>query len=135
MTQPHDFKKEIKDDYRKILEFIRRVEQNQPVDLKEMLKTNLHLFLCMKDIFDKGTEEEKKEGLYILSEAFNLFVTEAKKYNKKTGNSEAEMLAVGENPNFFTPDQWKMIQEAKEEMNKMGISLTDLLYKKTILKD
>jgi hypothetical protein len=135
MAKEHDFKKEIREDYRKILEFIKRAEKNQPIDLKEMLKTNLHLFLSMKDTFEKGSEEEKKEALYILSEVFTLFMNESKKMKEKNGASDADIMAVGENPNFFTPEQWKIIQEAKEDMNKMGMTLTDLLYKKTILSE
>ncbi len=124
---------EIKEQYQKLLEFVRMAENNQSVDLKEMLNTNLRLFFSMKEVFESGSEEEKKEALYILSQAFQLFASEAKKNQVKTGLSEQEMLQVGENPNFFTPEQWKLIQEAQKEIETMGSSLVDLLQKKVTL--
>jgi hypothetical protein len=40
----------VKNQYRKVLQFLKRIESDQPVDLKEMLKTYLHLFLVIKGV-------------------------------------------------------------------------------------
>ncbi len=122
--------KEAKEEYRKILEFLRRADANEPMDLKEMLRSYVQLFIIIKNTLETGSLEEQRESLLILSEVFDLFVKESKKLKEKTGATESDIIRVGENPNFFTPEQWGMIQEAKNEMNKMGLSLTDVLYKR-----
>ena len=123
-------KKEIRDDYKKILSFVKRAEKSEPIDLQEMLRTNMHLFLEIQNTFETGSEEDKKEVMGMLNDVFSLFMKESKHITERMGLSESEILSVGENPNLFTSEQWKMIQEAKDQINQTGMNLSNLLYKK-----
>ena len=120
----------VKNQYRKVLQFLKRLESDKPVDLKEMLKTYLHLFLVIKDSLDHGDDHQKNESLWILSEFYTLVTEEMKKLRAETGLSEAEILMVGENPNFFTQQQWDVIQDTRKKMEHTGMELTDLLQKR-----
>ncbi|MBM3207621.1 MAG: hypothetical protein FJZ57_03330 [Chlamydiae bacterium] len=120
----------VKDQYRKVLQFLKRVESDQPVDLKEMLKTYLHLFMLIKESLDTGNEEQKNESLWILGEFYALVVEEMKKLRSQTGLSEEEILMVGENPNFFTDQQWGVIEDTRKKMKRTGLELSDLLQKR-----
>jgi|GEM_PF-5681929 len=119
-----------KDEYRKILLFLQRVQDNEPVDLKEMLKTYLQLFVLIKDSMENGSDSQMQESLLILSEFYNLVTEQTAKRQSTTGLSAQEILLVADNPNFFTPDQWKAIEEAKLKVGKVGMELKDLIYKR-----
>lgn len=126
----HQESKTAKDEYRKILLFLQRVHDKEPIDLKEMLKTYLHLFLLIRDSIENGTDTQKQESFLILSEFYNLVSEETNRLKNTTGLSDQEILMVGDNPNFFTPEQWKAIEEAKLKMGKVGMELKDLIYKR-----
>lgn len=119
-----------KDEYRKILLFLQRVQDNEPIDLKEMLKTYLQLFVLIKDSMENGSDSQMQESLLILSEFYTLVANETSKRKSTTGLSDQEILLVADNPNFFTPDQWRAIEEAKLKVGKVGMELKDLIYKR-----
>lgn len=119
-----------KEEYRKILQFLKRIHDKEPVDLKEMLKTYLQLFILIRDSMENGSDQQKEESLWILGEFYQLVMEESKKLKSNTGLSEQEILSVGNNPNFFTPEQWKAIEETRKKMNSMGMELTDLILKR-----
>lgn len=119
-----------KEEYRKILQFLKRIHDKEPVDLKEMLKTYLQLFILIRDSIENGSDQQKEESLWILGEFYQLVMEESKKLKSTTGLSEQEILSVGSNPNFFTPEQWRAIEETRKKMNSMGMELTDLILKR-----
>ncbi len=120
----------VKEQYRKILQFLTRVEAKEPVDLKEMLKNYLHLFVLIRDSLDHGDEWQKNESMWILGEFFILVNEESKKLRLKTGMSNEEIFRVGENPNFFSKEQWAVIEQTRHKMKTTGIQVADLIQKR-----
>ena len=58
-----------------------------------------------------------------MSEMYKQILQETQRISKASGLSEEQLLNYADNPNKFTPEQWKAIQDSKARIEKAGSEL------------
>ncbi len=101
-------------------------EGNLP-NLQEVFGRSMQFFDHLKNTMQKGTQEEQREGIKMLTELYQHLLKEAEKISKRTGLSEDQLAAFAENPSNYTTEQWQHIQESRDQIRAMGGSLMKAL--------
>lgn len=113
----------LKDEYKRLMNLFAQGAEGQPINLEEVFKQSLAFFDHLNVQLQKGSAEEKKEALMMMSEMYTQMMQETKKICEKTGMSEEQLASYSENPSNFSPEQWNAIQEARQKMLSTGQSL------------
>jgi len=113
----------IKDEFNHLMNLFAQGADGQPINLEEVFKQSFAFFDHLNIQLQKGSQEEKKEALMMMSEMYTQMMQETKKICEKTGMSEEQLSSYAENPNNFSPEQWASIQEARNKMLSTGKNL------------
>lgn len=106
----------MKERYEKLFELIGRANDTKAFDLEEVLKEAVVLFDSLRKEYPKASKEEKQELIEMMNRLYKHLQEMSKKVGEKTGLSEEEISNYSENPNNFSPEQWRTIQESKEKL-------------------
>jgi hypothetical protein len=110
----------LKDEFSRLLALFADGAEGKPVNLQQIFAESLVFFEHLNEQIKNGTPEEKKEALRMMNEMYAEMIKETKKICDKTGLTEEQLNAFSENPNNFSQEQWKGIQEAKEKIVQVG---------------
>jgi Spy/CpxP family protein refolding chaperone len=111
----------VPDDFKKILHWISQgIAGGQGASFDGVLKETTRFFERIKEVFQTGTEEEKREMMRSLKEMHEVMVAETRALCAKTGMTEEQLASFTENPQNFTTEQWQKIQQARQSMHDSG---------------
>lgn len=113
----------LKDEFNRLMNLFAQGAEGQPINLEEVFRQSLAFFDHLNVQLQKGSQEEKKEALMMMSEMYTQMMQETKKICEKTGMSEEQLTSYAENPSNFSPEQWSSIQEARKKMLSAGQNL------------
>lgn len=113
----------LKDEFNRLMNLFAQGAEGQPINLEEVFRQSLAFFDHLNNQLQKGSQEEKKEALMMMSEMYTQMMQETKKICEKTGMSEDQLTSYAENPSNFSPEQWSSIQEARKKMLSAGQNL------------
>lgn len=117
----------LRDDYNRLMKLFQEGAEGKKIDLDEVFKQSIEFFQHLKGQIEKGSPEEKKEAMAMMAEMYNQMMAETKKITQQSGFSEEQLLAYAENPNNFSPEQWKQIQESKQKISEAGQDLSKVI--------
>ncbi|MBS0652330.1 MAG: hypothetical protein JSR39_02260 [Verrucomicrobia bacterium] len=113
----------LKDEFNRLMNLFAQGAEGQAINLEEVFRQSLAFFEHLNVQLQKGSQEEKKEALMMMSEMYTQMMQETKKICEKTGMSEEQLTSYAENPSNFSPEQWSSIQEARKKMLSAGQNL------------
>ncbi len=113
----------LKEEFNRLMNLFAQGAEGQPINLEEIFKQSLAFFEHLNVQLEKGSQDEKKEALMMMSEMYTQMMQETKKICEKTGMTEEQLSTYAENPSNFSSEQWNSIQEAKEKMFSAGQNL------------
>lgn len=111
------------------LRFQKEVSRADNFDLPSLFKDSLMLFERLKNELTTCKPEEKQNIIAMLAELQQFISSETRKIAEKSGMTEDQLARFAENPDNFSPEQWKSMQTVKEQLSKRGAEL------KKIIKD
>lgn len=122
---------QIRDEFNRLMnKFRQSVESKSSPNLVELFKDSLRLFERLKEMLTYSNEEEKKEILKMMAEMHDFLGSETKKLAEKTGMSEDQMLRFAENPDNFTPEQWRTLEMVRDRLGRTANEMSRLVKKK-----
>ncbi len=121
----------IKDEFDRLMSLFHDASSGKKVDLQQLFTQATGFFEHLKNELKNGTEEEKKEVLNMMSEMYKQILKETQQISKASGLTEEQLLSYADNPNNFTPAQWKSIQESKARIEKAGAELVRTVRQST----
>jgi len=113
----------LKDEYNQLIKLFHDGAEGKTINLDEVFAQSLTFFNHLKAQVEKGSPEEKKEAVSMMSEMYNQMIAETKKITERSGVPEDQLLAYAENPSNFTPEQWQQIQQSKQKIAEAGKDL------------
>lgn len=111
------------------MRFKKEVSRADNFDLPALFKDSLMLFERLKNELRTCKPEEKQNIIAMLAELQQFISSETRKIAEKSGMTEDQLARFAENPDNFSPEQWKSMQTVKEQLSKRGAEL------KKIIKD
>lgn len=117
----------LKDEFQRLIRIFQDGAEGKPVNLAEVFSQSIEFFQHLKGQIEKGTPEERKEAMQMMAELYNQMMAETKKITERSGVSEEQLLSFAENPNNFSPEQWKQIQESKQKIAQAGQELSKVM--------
>lgn len=120
----------LEDEFRRLIRLFEEASAGKKVNLEEVFKESLAFFEHLKAEIAKGTPEDKQEAMRMMKELYQQMVAQTKKICETTGLSEEQLVAYAENPQNFTPDQWRAIQESKQKISRVSNELVQTIQSK-----
>jgi hypothetical protein len=117
----------LKDDYNRLIKLFHDGAEGKSISLDEVFAQSLEFFNHLKVQIEKGTPDEKKEAMSMMSEMYNQMMSETKRITQRSGLSEEQLLAYAENPANFSAEQWRQIQDSKQRISEAGKDLTKII--------
>lgn len=103
-------------------------EGNKQVSLEELFRKSLKFVDHLKQQIKEGDAEDREAALKMMRELFSQMQKQTRIVCERAGMTEEEMTARSENPDNFTPEQWKNMQEAKDRLTKAGQELSRAIH-------
>jgi len=117
----------LKDEFNRLMQIFHEGAEGKQINLDEVFRQSIEFFQHLKVQIEKGTPEEKKEAMMMMSQMYTRMMEETKKITERSGLSEEQLLNYAENPSNFTPEQWRQIQESKERISEAGKNLAQVI--------
>ena len=92
-------------------------------DLEAVFRQSAAFFEHLREQIAKGSPEEQKEAIRMMSELYAEMMAETKRISERTGLSEEQLASFAENPANFTPEQWNSLQASKDKILDAGSTL------------
>ncbi len=105
-----------KDEYKRLLKMIEESVDLENVSLENILKEAVVFFEALRKEFPKAAKEEREEMIHMMTNLHNRLQEISQMTAKAAGMSEEELAAFAENPDNFTPEQWRMVQSSKRQL-------------------
>ena len=105
------------------MRFKKEVSRADNFDLPALFKDSLILFERLKNELTTCNPEERQNIISMLAELQQFISSETKKIAEKSGMTEDQLARFAENPDNFSPEQWKSMQTVKEQLSKRGAEL------------
>jgi hypothetical protein len=113
----------LKDEFSQLMKLFHEASDTKVVNLEEVFAKSLEFFEHLREQIAKGSPEDKKEALQMMSEMYSQLILESKHISDVAGMTEEQLVSFAENPANFTPEQWKSIQMSKERIADAGSDL------------
>jgi hypothetical protein len=117
----------MEENYKRLLDLLSQDAISKSANLDEVVREAYQFFEGVKQVFQTGTPEEKQEMIRLMREVYTKLATQSQKITDKTGMSEEELLNFSENPNNFSPEQWRLMQEVKKKMSESGRQISTII--------
>lgn len=124
----------LKDEFIRVMQLFHDAAEGEKVNLEEVFQQSFQLFEHIKDQLARGTPDEKREALRMMSEMYTQMIKDSKRIAESSGMTEEQLLAFADNPSNFTPEQWNAMQASKERIRSAGEELSASLEKTEIEK-
>jgi hypothetical protein len=122
----------LQDDYEKLMNYFQQSMEGKPVNLEDVCAQSLAFFQDIRGQLESGNEQEKQETLLMMAEMYKKLMGECKKLTERTGMTEEQIIALADNPQNYTQEQWRLIQETKQNVTSMGAELAKLVSSKKV---
>lgn len=120
----------LREDFNRLMEkFQREGSKKGKANLLELFKESLRLFEKLKETLANCSEEEKKQVFEVMAEMHKFLMQETKKIAERSGMSEDQLLRFSENPDNFSPSQWKALEVIKQKLDQTGKEVAGLIRK------
>ncbi len=113
----------LRDEFNRLMSLFALSSEGKTINLDELFKESVSFFEHLNYQLKNGTYDEKHEALNMMSELYTEMTAQTQRICQKTGMSEEQLATFAENPNNFTPEQWRSVQETKEKMAAAGQDL------------
>lgn len=117
----------IHEDFERLVQLFTQAEKGEEVSLEKAIREATALFDNIKASLEKATPEEKLALVGELNQMYALLAKETQRVAEKTGMSEEQILASVDTPAAYTPEQWKMLQDAKDKLFKSGNMINKMI--------
>lgn len=106
----------LKDDFEKLYDMLSRSADDKSLNLSDVLKESVHFFNALKEGLILAPLEERKEMLGMMQQLYSKLQEVYKLIAQRSGMSEEDLYAYSENPSNFSADQWRLMQDTKQEL-------------------
>ena len=106
----------LKDDFEKLYDLLSRSVEDKSLNLNEVLKESVHFFDELKEELPKAPPSERKEMARMMQQLYAKLQEVYKIIAQRAGMTEEDLYTYSENPSNFSPDQWRLIQDTKQEL-------------------
>lgn len=94
------------------------IDVNNKAQVLGLLKQAFSLCDTLKGTLQTCTEEERRDLKAVLQDLRDFVASETTRLSKKIGMSEDQFAKFNENPDNFSPEQWKAMQEIRQMFSK-----------------
>jgi hypothetical protein len=115
----------LKDEFSRLMSLFAEAGEGKPVNLEWLFAETFTFFEHLNLQLKNGTPDEKTDALRMMNEMHAELTRETKRICERSGLSEEQLEVSSENPSNYSPEQWKLIQEAKAKMGTAGLALMD----------
>jgi hypothetical protein len=118
----------MKEEFDRLMKVFAERQEGKHIDLNEMLRQAVSFFNELKEAFlNAKTEQEKKEIMGMVNQMYAVLITQSKQIVQSSGMSNEEIAAYVQNPNNFTPDQWKLMESTREQIQSSSKEIAQYL--------
>ncbi|HSX03501.1 MAG TPA: hypothetical protein VLG76_02100 [Rhabdochlamydiaceae bacterium] len=107
----------MKEQYQKLFHLIEKANDDKSFKLEDVLREAVAFFDGIRMAYMKASKEEKEELLHMMNGLYRRLQETSKQIGEKVGMSEEGLKDYSENPNNFSPEQWKFLQESKNKLH------------------
>lgn len=107
------------EDFRRFQEFFQAIDPKN-VDMDEFVKLTLKVLEKLKSQLITASDKEKNEGMALVEELYQTLLHATEAHAEKLGMTEEQLLAFSENSDYFSQEQWGVVQGMKEKINSYG---------------
>jgi hypothetical protein len=83
-----------------------------------LFKEAVTFFEHLNEQLKNGSYDEKHEALVMMNDLHKEMQTQTQRICQQTGLTEQQLTAYADNPDNFTPEQWRSLEETKQKMAK-----------------
>lgn len=125
----------IREDVELIKDQIRAsVDSSNAQALSRLIMQAFTLCKKLKEMLEEAGPLEKKQLAEMMTSLRDFIGSEGVRLSKKVGMSEEQLIQYNENPNNFSPEQWKAMQNIKNSFHAEAQEITKKMRQK-IKKD
>ena len=119
----------LQEEFHRLINLFKRASEGQPGTTQDVVYKSLEFIEHIKEQIKTGDEEDKQEAIRMMLALSEQMKAHTKYASEKAGVSEEQLAMTSENPANFTPQQWRLMQECKKKLSKMGSELAQVLHK------
>jgi hypothetical protein len=119
----------MKEEFNKLMALLKQHQEGKQVNLDELLKASTVFFKHLQDAFLTANPEDKKEILHMVNEMYAAMAAQARQLSKSSGMTQEDIAGYVQNPNNFTPEQWRLMEESRKEIMEASRGISDHLRK------
>lgn len=117
----------MKDEFKRLMSLLTQHQDGKGVNLNELLRASTAFFKDLQTSFLTADQADKKEILHMVNEMYAAMAAQAREISKTTGMSQDDIAEYVQNPDNFTPEQWKMLQETREKISSSSKEISEYL--------
>lgn len=117
----------LREEFDRVMALFAKCSEGEIVGVEDVFKQSLAFFEHVNEQLKEGGPEEKKDALIMMGEMYRRLMETSKKLSQDTGLNEDQLAAISDNPDNFSPEQWKSVQAAKDKMAHLSEDLTQSL--------
>lgn len=117
----------LQDEFKRLMTLFQEAADGKAINLEEVFAQSLAFFEHLKHQIATGSQEDKIEAMRLMSEMYQQMIATSRRICETTGMSEEQLVSFAENPDNFTPEQWRAIQASKDQIADSGKDLAKLL--------
>lgn len=125
----------IREEFSRLIFMYQQAAEGKGGDVQDIFQKSLDFIELLKQMLINGDQEDKMAAVRMMKELHQHMKEHTKIMCKKSGISEEQLMANAENPANFTPDQWKKMQESKEQLAREGEELVKILHEQKSASD
>jgi hypothetical protein len=117
----------IQEEFSRLIFMYQEAAEGKGASVQEIFQKSLDFIELMKKELTTGDEEDQQAAVRMIKELYQHMRNHTKIMCDKAGITQEQFFANSENAANFSPDQWRKVQEAKQQLAKAGDDLVKLL--------
>ena len=110
----------MKEEFDRLMSLFHDTADGKKQSLEEVFSQSLEFLTHLQELIATGSGEDKREAVKMMQEMYAQMMIESKRITERSGLTEEQLVAFAENPDNFTPEQWKEIQSSKSKIALAG---------------
>lgn len=106
----------IKEQFEKLMQLIEESTEQKQVNLEPILMQAVQFFEELRKAYAEANDQDRKEITEMMQSLYQKLQSVTKVVAEKAGMSEEELYTYSENPSYFSPEQWRMVQDTKKKL-------------------
>jgi len=115
----------MQDEFEKLLKFFEMEPEEKTEKLGEVFEDATVFLERFKEVFEKGSVEEKKAFMEKVMALQGKVKDETKKLCEMSGLSEEQITQFAMNPQNFSKEQWETISQSKSQLEEQAQKIRD----------